>query len=292
MNKKQIIYFTLFSIILFAFTLPLASSLFGLGGHNLKFMLTTVLYTLVSWQLLKYLKHGKAQKSAIMILMLPPVIITGFILGNGFFKGDVSLTIVSWLSSLAYFIGMGFGFLLFYTRKGLNWLILIFVIMVSTWVYFYGYNYYLHFINYKNFNGKTSGKTPEFNISDKLGNSYNNKDFVNKTVIFDFWFTRCGSCFRDMPRFEKLFQRYGRDGTAFFYSVNFPISTDTVGYADYIIKDYGFSFPVLYAKESVIRSLRISCYPTYIVFRNEKILFRGDIENLESYTVHHDLPFN
>jgi len=283
MKKKNGLLLSVLSLILFFSTVPLASYLYGYGGHNMKFSLIIILYTLATFVCMRISKSKLDRIIGIAILVVPPVLIMGFIYLRSIIQGVFQETSISWLSSCAYLFGIGLGYLVYISNRVFQIFTSLIIVVFSIWMFFIGYNYYFHYLNYSSFTGITLKHSPDYKFTDKYSNIFQNSDFKDRTVIFDFWFTRCGICIKDMPKFEKYFQKYGRDGKFYFYSINCPISSDTLGYAEYIVRDYGFSFPLLYTDNETIKLFHIKYYPTYIVIKNGNVIFQGNMDNLETF---------
>ena len=115
------------------------------------------------------------------------------------------------------------------------------------------------------------------------GNNFTNTELKNKIVIFDFWTTSCGVCFRKFPILQEEFVKYKNTPGIEFYAVNIPLKRDSIGAAKRIISEYPYTFPVLYAKsDSLAKLFKVFAYPTVIIILNgEEIIFRGNIEGID-----------
>jgi len=59
---------------------------------------------------------------------------------------------------------------------------------------------------------KAATYAPEFSLKDLDGNQVKLSDYKGKVVILDFWATWCPPCVKEIPHFNELAKRYGKDG--------------------------------------------------------------------------------
>lgn len=269
------------SVVLFTLTTFSGSGILPFFGHNLKFALVIVLYGISSYYILSLTTSGKEKAIALCVFFILPFISLTSVFWLAISKGVFMKTSVSWPSSIAYPLALLLGSL---SVRWNNYKFIIWFasLVLSLFMLFWGYDYYVNYLNFRTFTGRTEEEAPKFSFRDNKDNIFANDEFAKRTVVLDFWFTKCRYCLEDMPRFEELFQKYGRDGQILFYSVNCPLTSDSAGHARYILEEYGFHFPLLFSSDSTIKQLKISTFPTYIVLKNDKIIFRGCLRDLES----------
>lgn len=123
----------------------------------------------------------------------------------------------------------------------------------------------------------------------QFGKLFSIQDFQNKILILDFWHTRCGVCFRKFPIVQELYTKYKSDTSILILTINKPIEDDSTGQAFNVIKQNGYTFPVLLPKnKSLPEIFEVTSYPTtFVIDKNGKIIFKGDIELVEP--ILHDL---
>ena len=56
------------------------------------------------------------------------------------------------------------------------------------------------------------GKPYPFALTDVHGNRVDGKQLLGKVVILDFWATWCGPCVAELPKIQKLYERYHDEG--------------------------------------------------------------------------------
>ena len=55
-------------------------------------------------------------------------------------------------------------------------------------------------------------KAPDFTLRTVQGDLFNLSDYKGKVVLLNFWGTWCGPCRREIPDFNKLHDKYQKDG--------------------------------------------------------------------------------
>jgi Redoxin len=68
-----------------------------------------------------------------------------------------------------------------------------------------------------------AGRTaPDFVLTDIQGKPIKLSDLKGKTVLLDFWATRCGPCRADGPSLDKLYEKYGDKNLAKGFALEIP----------------------------------------------------------------------
>ena len=152
----------------------------------------------------------------------------------------------------------------------------------ALFMFFWGYDYWLHKLNYKTFTGviEASYLPATFEAFDQQTNFIVDKDFNSKIVLLDFWNTRCGTCFEKFPQVQSAHEKYKNDSAVIILAVNKPIQEDKPDQAFQMIKEKGYSFPVVITKdEDLAEKFGVNVYPTTLVInQNKQIVYRGNIE--------------
>ena len=60
--------------------------------------------------------------------------------------------------------------------------------------------------------GEIGSRWPAFSVRDLKGHTISSAGLQGKVVLIDFWATWCEPCKKEMPGYQKLLDRYGRDG--------------------------------------------------------------------------------
>lgn len=61
-----------------------------------------------------------------------------------------------------------------------------------------------------------------------------------KVVVFDFWHSKCGVCFRKFPEFQALYNQFKNNSKVVIVALNIPLDTDKGVYRSDLIEAYSF----------------------------------------------------
>jgi thiol-disulfide isomerase/thioredoxin len=67
-------------------------------------------------------------------------------------------------------------------------------------------------------------KFPDFNLSTVDEKKISNKDLEGKVVVFNFWFTSCVPCLKEMPELNKIAEKYKDNKSVIFLAPSFEES--------------------------------------------------------------------
>lgn len=259
------------SLLLFFLLIP-----FGLVGIDYRSLVGTIAcFLLTIYFVNKY--RGKPSPFGVFLVILAGQYILTLDYIVGFFRGE------TW--SLPYdaslFLGTLCGYFFSILPRPVNILTLVIASFLSLFLFFQGWDYWLHKRNYGTFTGKIEASLlqAKFEAFDESSNLISDFDLKGKIVLLDFWNTRCSICFEKFPQLQAAFEKYKNDPSVAIYAVDKPIEEDKPGEAFQVIKDEGYSFPVVIAKdEDLPEKFGVKYYPTtFVIDRNGMIVYRGDI---------------
>jgi len=197
---------------------------------------------------------------------------------------DFDGSLISLPDSLFHFFGIIIGFVFIKLPDYKKWVILGLSTVLAIFMYFNGYSLWLHKLNFGTFSGNVNFTSP-ISISgyDQNNQLITNKTFHNRIVVLDFWHTQCGVCFRKFPEVQKLYNKYGKDQAVLLFAINKPSKQDTIGQVFSMLKDRGYTFPVVVLTvDTIPQAYGVTHYPTTIIIdKTGNIVFRGVIENAE-----------
>lgn len=273
----KVLYFflvTFSSLVLMLMISPLRGRPFGMGyssiaGFTVFFFLTLFclnkfLPKLSSWQILTALFVG------LWLLILPIRII------------DFEGTMVTLPDSLLHTLGIICGFLYWRVKSPVNIFTAFLGFAITIFMFFQGYDYWLHKLNFGTFTGKIKAYKLATKVegTDKFDNTITERDFADRIVLLDFWNTSCGVCFQKFPQVQALSEKYKNDSSVIILAVNEPIEEDKPKQAFQIIEEEGYTFPVLIPNdENLPENFGVKYYPTTFVIDSQgTIIYKGSIE--------------
>lgn len=136
---------------------------------------------------------------------------------------------------------------------------------------------------------KTSEKAPDITITDLNGNKVKLSTFRGKIVVLNFFSTHCPPCKREIPDFQKAYEKYGKNNDVQFLCVSIigALGEQKDDAKNYFNKN-NFNLP-LYLDEdaSASEAFGVSSIPhTFIIDRDGNIkksnLGMMDYETLQS----------
>ncbi|HSK71517.1 MAG TPA: TlpA disulfide reductase family protein [Pyrinomonadaceae bacterium] len=178
-------------------------------------------------------------------------------------------------------LGIISGFFYLRLNSPFNLAPFVFSSIFVAFMFFQGWDYYQHKLHYQSFTGRVEAFKLQQRIEgiDEKGNRIDNQYFENKISLLDFWNTKCGICFEKFPQLQTFYDKYKDDNSIIIYAINKPIEEDTPKTAFQIIKEKGYTFPVLLPIDQELpEKFGVEGYPTtFVINQNSQIVFKGDI---------------
>ena len=201
-----------------------------------------------------------------------------------------SSTLVSFPDFLFHLFGILMGYLFYKSNRIVRISILAFSLLSCLFLYYKGYDMWLHKVSFGTFTGKIESKQSyDLFFQTNSGDTLSLSDFKGKYLLLDCWYTYCGVCYQKMPEMQQLYDNYKQDPEISIYAMhsfmkksmrNVPLEDYTTG--SEILKKKGFNYPCLSIdiESPVLKELGVDVYPTVLIFdRQSNLIFRGSIEN-------------
>lgn len=270
------------------------------GGYVTIFTLTgltlsSVVYFIVfcgftMWMLNKY-RGILPSGYVILTILLGAVLITDFMRIYSFRAVAVSFPDCM-IRILAVFVAWG----AFKIRPLWGRIVLIGIAFAGClWMSFFGYDYWLHRLNYGTFCGQVEVAVEQPLIfQNSQGDTVALATLPQEYIVLDFFSSSCGSCFEEMPIVQQLSDKYKADPRVGVYTVFCKYSTkryvETLATGDSLLRVDGYTIPCLAidrndpAADLTVEAAGVTCYPTVLIYDKKagKIIFRGDIKNTEA----------
>jgi thiol-disulfide isomerase/thioredoxin len=104
----------------------------------------------------------------------------------------------------------------------------------------------------------TSRQMPAFSLQDLEGQSFRLADLGGKTLFINVWATWCGPCQAELPQVQRLYDRFKERGDVRVLTLNID---DNPGIVNRYMKQHGYSFPALLARDFVEGQLQVETIP-------------------------------
>ncbi len=242
-----------------------------LGSYNsftLKIIIGTCLY--FSFVFLFALKYPIAKAKILFVFLAPLILAIVF-----FNIIDYKKTWVSIPSNLFLLLGSLGGY--FYSKNKKLVIPLALIILLGLWE-IGGQKLFTNKMNYGTFDQKILSAFPSVQLADSSTTILKTTG-TDKIIILDFWNSGCAPCFRLFPLIDSINRKI--DTTKYdIRLVNVPFNGEKEEDNFRILNRFPYNLKQLFAKDkSVADSFRIISYPTTLIIKNNKILFRGEFEN-------------
>lgn len=196
-------------------------------------------------------------------------------------------TLSTFLDCLIGLSGAIFGYFTFKIKKR-RILLVVVSSVIGIWLSIIGNDLWDNSLNY----GSVTGKVDDDTIYDiqfqNITKDTISLEALNKRfILLDCWFTNCGECYKDMPRIQKIHDKYRNDSLVGIYSLHCRIESEmenhTTGKS--ILEKRGYDIPILSIdiNASILNELKLKAFPTVLIFDNNQLVFRGNIKNAEKY---------
>ena len=119
--------------------------------------------------------------------------------------------------------------------------------------------------------GEIGSALPSFKATDLNGKPFGSADLKNKVVIINFWATWCPPCKKEMPGFQELQDRYGKDGFLVigFKSTMMADSEDPFQF----ITELGVKYPIVPSTVDIERKFGgLFGLPTTFIYDRQGVL--------------------
>lgn len=191
-------------------------------------------------------------------------------------------TLVTFPDFLINLLGIFFGYLSFVKRKAMKYLF-VSGLLLCIFMWIWGYTFFFHWENFGTITGEIDEQiTEDVYMTDKNGNGtslYQNK---GKILVLDCWHEGCGSCFKQLPRFQRLFDKYKEIDDLRFYTLGVAFN-DSINLFD-VLEKRNIDLPSLAIKGQNAKKLGIKVYPTIIIVdKHSRKIFMGNLSHCESF---------
>ena len=123
-------------------------------------------------------------------------------------------------------------------------------------------------------------------FTDSTLNKVTIKDLQKEIYVLDFYNNNCGVCFREMPKFQTLAEKYKENTDIGFYAVNVFRDTINIAQAQRFLEKQNINLPLLFIcekDEKYVQNFGYKLFPQYNIVKNDTIIFDGYFEILDFF---------
>jgi thiol-disulfide isomerase/thioredoxin len=126
----------------------------------------------------------------------------------------------------------------------------------------------------------------EFYTDSRMDKTIKIADLDKKLYVLDFSNPGCGYCFKQMPDFQKLMNKYKNNSEIGFYTIFvYDEPYDITWFEEYAEK-HKLTTPHLFINDNdslYVKNFGYNAFPQYKIVRNDTIIFDGYLEILDMF---------
>ena len=267
MNKNIKKYFIVFlvSLLLSLICAPLRAYDFRIAA-----IVESIVYAFATFFILS--KYSTKPKE---VISLVSVIILGRILLESPIRViNPEGTLYSLMESIIVLLGIILTGIIYYTRK-----VYILLLSLTVWGYcaFVGHD---NWLIYCSTDPVSQLKTISYNVQ-TLTNEIKLDTLQNKYIVLDFWSSTCGVCLKQLPDYQKFYNKY--KDKLLVRSVFVRYKDESVADGMQIITERGCDFPIWSVDKDnqLLKDLSIERYPAVVIIKDGQTIYKGPLKGAE-----------
>jgi thiol-disulfide isomerase/thioredoxin len=195
--------------------------------------------------------------------------------------GNQSLNFVNFILILfnLIFVYLGYYSLIIKNNTRKIFFLLVTIVLLLYFIYFVLYPLKFQKDNFGTYSGilKNINTVEDYKVYD-----FNNQkvNFEEEIVIVDFWNNNCGICIEKFPEINKFNQNLKNKKNIKLISINVINSPNDMITARNIAKKHNLNIDVFYIFKEDAKIYDVEVFPTILVIKNKKVIYKGTIETL------------
>lgn len=224
--------------------------------------------------------HNVLKSMLISLISINFFFIAIAIILNGVNKFNIAPNVYIFL----YVLSIIFGRIL--AKKTLKNIILIFIIYIP--IIYINAKYLPVFVQQYNFFKTFTGKNDyDFLVNQHFLDAKNDSTFTfsdidKEVLVLDFWNNGCGVCFQKFPYLKSLQDKYSNKPNVGFYAVNAYNKNSEIETGQDLFDTHTEDLDTFFISYDTCKELKIDKFPTVLVVKGNKVIFRGTIETLSA----------
>ncbi len=255
--------------------------LFGISGYALSNIVGALLFFILTLVLL--LRNRKKSKGGIVVALL---------LGASLELPFILLMETSLLADLNLYFKY-LAILAAYSVISLKSTyskatVIVLFLALNIFTSYFAYPYILHKYSFGTFTGEVeSSEKVSITFQNEMDEDVSLESLGSEYVVLDFWYSSCGVCFRKFPLVQELYNELAGSDNIKMYSVFSRLTSkdETTATGIEILRELKYTLPVISIdyNDPILEELKVTAYPTVLIFLDGKIVFRGNIERAKDF---------
>lgn len=243
--------------------------------HAVGSLIGFILYA-ISWAF--FFRAFRAELSIMTIFLVP--MISAMIMFVVILNPSFKLFFILAPMIISLFLGIVAGFLFNYLPGKWNFIIpailLLFPLALNYNIYEKWDNKIRYGIYERSVNEK---KIANFELLDENGKVFGNSFIENRIVLFSFWVQGSVDNEDFFSAVQDFYDKYGANPRVDVYAINNPQAADYTNNSFSIIKERGFSYPLLQGSQTIMDFFQIRNYPSVMLIDEQgTIVYLGNLE--------------
>lgn len=252
---------------------------FSINNVNYKPLFSLILYLIFVTSIV-FMKYKKWNHKLAIITIICIFCILIFV--NVIRDSQFTFQLIHLISPITFIVLYSLS-LLFYNKKKERIFFGLLIIMFTSFIAFIFTLAFNNKTNFDTFLGEYDFLIQnEMILKDAKGKIF--KLDPGKIYVIDCWNKTCGVCFQKFPKFDKLKNKFSDNKNIEFIGLNFYKEEVDVSYSQDLFDSRNLNFNTYYIQVKEGKELPVYFFPTVLVIKNNKVIFRGHLETLDTYS--------
>lgn len=114
----------------------------------------------------------------------------------------------------------------------------------------------------------------------KTKKNINISNLKSKIIVLDYWNNNCAPCYKKFPSYKKLENKFKSNNNILFLTINSFEENNEILEGKLIMDSLKYNFKNYFQNRKISEKLNVQSFPTILVLKNGRIIFRGSVDLL------------